>query len=104
MLSIMRHLLAILLLPFIMVIVVPTLLSIWLASYDSYWYETSFLATLGDILGILTVLSGLGLFVWCVALFARIGQGTLAPWDPTRKLVAVGPYRHVRNPMIAVWG
>src|SRR5262249_3416075 len=26
---------------------------------------------------------------------------TLAPWDPTRKLVAVGPYRYVRNPMIS---
>jgi protein-S-isoprenylcysteine O-methyltransferase Ste14 len=45
--------------------------------------------------------AGLGLFVWCVALFARIGQGTLAPWDPPRKFVAVGPYRYVRNPMIS---
>jgi protein-S-isoprenylcysteine O-methyltransferase Ste14 len=35
-----------------------------------------------------------------VRLFAREGEGTLAPWDPTRKLVAHGPYRHVRNPMI----
>jgi protein-S-isoprenylcysteine O-methyltransferase Ste14 len=33
-------------------------------------------------------------------LFARVGEGTLAPWDPTRKLVVRGPYRHVRNPMI----
>ena len=33
-------------------------------------------------------------------LFARIGRGTLAPWDPTRHLVVEGPYRHVRNPMI----
>ena len=32
---------------------------------------------------------------------ARIGRGTLAPWDPTRQLVAAGPYRHVRNPMIS---
>ena len=36
-----------------------------------------------------------------MSLFARVGQGTLAPWDPTRRLVAVGPYRHVRNPMIS---
>jgi protein-S-isoprenylcysteine O-methyltransferase Ste14 len=36
-----------------------------------------------------------------VGLFARVGRGTLAPWDPTRKLVAVGPYRYVRNPMIS---
>lgn len=44
--------------------------------------------------------AGLSLFVWCVTLFARIGKGTLAPWDPTRALVALGPYRFVRNPMI----
>jgi len=36
-----------------------------------------------------------------VVLFARIGEGTLAPWDPTRRLVAVGPYAYVRNPMIS---
>lgn len=45
-------------------------------------------------------LAGFGLFAWCVGLFARVGRGTLAPWDPTRRMVAVGPYRHVRNPMI----
>ena len=25
----------------------------------------------------------------------------LAPWDPTRRLVATGPYQYVRNPMIS---
>jgi len=40
------------------------------------------------------------MFAWTLGLFARVGQGTLAPWDPTRRLVAVGPYAHVRNPMI----
>jgi protein-S-isoprenylcysteine O-methyltransferase Ste14 len=33
-------------------------------------------------------------------LFVRVGRGTLAPWDPTARLVVRGPYRHVRNPMI----
>jgi protein-S-isoprenylcysteine O-methyltransferase Ste14 len=32
---------------------------------------------------------------------SEIGQGTLAPWDPTGHLVAEGPYAHVRNPMIS---
>ena len=55
------------------------------------------LATVGVVLiGI-----GLALVTWTVSLFARIGKGTLAPWDPTSRLVVVGPYRHVRNPMIS---
>lgn len=52
-------------------------------------------------IGAVVFLGGLALFAWCVSLFARVGQGTLAPWDPTQKLVAVGPYQYVRNPMIA---
>ena len=36
----------------------------------------------------------------CITLSVRIGKGTLAPWDPTFSLVAVGPYRYTRNPMI----
>ena len=43
---------------------------------------------------------GFALPVWTVKLFVTVGQGTLAPWDPTSKLVVRGPYSHVRNPMI----
>lgn len=43
---------------------------------------------------------GLGLAVWTVRLFMKFGDGTPAPWDPPQKLVILGPYRHVRNPMI----
>ncbi|WP_394830106.1 isoprenylcysteine carboxyl methyltransferase [Pendulispora rubella] len=44
---------------------------------------------------------GLAMLGWTVALFVRVGKGTLAPWNPTRRLVVVGPYAHVRNPMIS---
>lgn len=44
---------------------------------------------------------GFGLFVATIRLFAAVGGGTLAPWDPTRHLVVVGVYRRVRNPMIS---
>jgi len=44
---------------------------------------------------------GVTLFIQTVGLFARVGKGTLAPWDPTAKLVVEGPYRRVRNPMIS---
>jgi protein-S-isoprenylcysteine O-methyltransferase Ste14 len=51
-------------------------------------------------LGLVSVAVGGGLALWTVVLFARYGDGTPAPWEPPRKLVVRGPYRHVRNPMI----
>ena len=56
-------------------------------------------ARLASGLGFLAV--GLWLVATTVRLFAKVGKGTLAPWDPTEKLVLVGPYRYVRNPMIS---
>ena len=87
----LRHLIAILLLPFVVVLIVPRwLLSAWSMS-DTRWIDGTVTASLGHLAGIVVFLAGFGLFAWCVSLFARAGQGTLAPWDPTRRLVAVGP-------------
>jgi protein-S-isoprenylcysteine O-methyltransferase Ste14 len=44
--------------------------------------------------------AGLALVCATVWQFATAGRGTLAPWDPPRRFVATGLYRHVRNPMI----
>ena len=52
------------------------------------------------MIGGLLIAAGVALVVWTVTLFANVGHGTLAPWDPTSQLVVGGPYRHVRNPMI----
>jgi protein-S-isoprenylcysteine O-methyltransferase Ste14 len=99
--TLLRHLISILLLPFVMVVVVPRwILRSW-APRDSRWPAGSNLEATGHLLGGLLFIAGLALFAWCVMLFARVGRGTLAPWDPTQRLVAVGPYRHVRNPMIS---
>lgn len=48
--------------------------------------------------------AGLGLagavgILVCLALFVVRGRGTPAIFDAPRRFVAVGPYRHVRNPM-----
>jgi protein-S-isoprenylcysteine O-methyltransferase Ste14 len=100
MLVLLRHLFAILVLPVVMAGVVPRWLLTMYAQVDSRWSTGSLLAWVMRGLGAILLLAGLALFCWCVALFARVGQGTLAPWDPTQRLVAVGPYRYVRNPMI----
>jgi protein-S-isoprenylcysteine O-methyltransferase Ste14 len=97
---ILRHLLSILLLPFVMVVVVPRWIVVSSAATDTRWTGDAPLAWLGRGAGALLFLAGFGLFAWCVALFGRVGKGTLAPWDPTQRLVAVGPYRYMRNPMI----
>ena len=52
-------------------------------------------------LGLLLIIIGLPLLFSTIRDFIKIGQGTLAPWDPTRKLVVHGVYRYVRNPMIS---
>ncbi|MFN8519599.1 MAG: isoprenylcysteine carboxylmethyltransferase family protein [Chloroflexota bacterium] len=42
---------------------------------------------------------GVALYLWCLWLFAARGRGTPGPWDPAQRVVVVGPYRWVRNPM-----
>jgi protein-S-isoprenylcysteine O-methyltransferase Ste14 len=91
--SVWRHLRAIGLLPVTVTIVVPGLI-LWRTGAELAPWP---LATVGIVL----IAIGLALVTWTVSLFARIGKGTLAPWDPTSRLVVVGPYRHVRNPMIS---
>jgi protein-S-isoprenylcysteine O-methyltransferase Ste14 len=52
------------------------------------------------ITGAVISVLGLALVVATIRMFIRIGDGTIMPWDPTRTLVVVSLYSHVRNPMI----
>lgn len=52
------------------------------------------------IIGALIIGLGLTIMVLTIRMFFRIGNGTLAPWDPTKRLVTSSLYKYVRNPMI----
>ena len=96
---VLRHVLAIAILPFTVTILVPA----WIAGrYDIVPAPGASAAVRVLQGGGLVVLAiGLLLFLSSLRRFASEGEGTLAPWDPPRRLVVRGPYRFVRNPMIS---
>ena len=49
--------------------------------------------------GMLPLLIGIAIYVWCAWDFTFAGKGTPAPFDPPKELVVRGLYRYVRNPM-----
>jgi protein-S-isoprenylcysteine O-methyltransferase Ste14 len=85
-----RHVAAVLVCPGVVTVGVPALI---------VWQTGASIEPLG-LFGIPLIALGLLLIVQTIALFASVGRGTLAPWDPTIRLVVRGPYRYVRNPMI----
>ncbi len=89
--SFWRHARAVLLLPAMLAVVIPAII-VWRDGVD--------VELVPAVLGCLLIVAGLELVAWTVRLFVSVGRGTLAPWDPTSRLVVRGPYRHVRNPMI----
>ena len=94
-----RHLRAIGLLPGLGVIGIPAIV-LALTDFEVGWGLEGALQALPVLLGAALIGCGLMLMYRTIMLFAREGEGTLAPWDPTQKLVVRGPYRFVRNPMI----
>src|SRR5262249_19244413 len=87
----LKHLFAIVLLPGTVAVVIPALI---------LSFEGVNIRPATAVLGACAIAAGLGLVAWTIALFVRLGRGTLAPWDPTSRLVVQGPYSYVRNPMI----
>ncbi len=83
-----RALLAFIALPGIFTGLIPTLI----VNYDPYRGS-------GYLFGILFLLCGVVILLWCVRDFLVAGHGTLAPWDPPKQLVITGLYRYSRNPM-----
>jgi protein-S-isoprenylcysteine O-methyltransferase Ste14 len=94
-----RHLLSIALLPFSVTVLIPY----WIARQNGTTFrpaQTPLEFTM-RIAAVPVFWIGFALFLTSVVMFFRHGRGTLAPWDPPRKLVVKGPYRYVRNPMIS---
>jgi protein-S-isoprenylcysteine O-methyltransferase Ste14 len=92
--TIWRQLAAVVLLPGVVALAVPVAI-VWRTGGDIIWWPAA------AVLGLALIGFGLVLIVRTIALFAEVGRGTLAPWDPTKRLVVRGPYRYVRNPMIS---
>jgi len=95
----LRHLFAVAVLPFTVTAVIP----VWLARRNDIRLAAGrTVPELGiQVIGLMLLCVGLLLFVASLRRFVTGGRGTLAPWDPPRRLVVHGPYRYVRNPMIS---
>jgi protein-S-isoprenylcysteine O-methyltransferase Ste14 len=99
MLMLIRQLVSVIALPITVTIAIP----IWIArrNHVTFVWPANGPGLALVLVGVLVGAVGLVLFTACVFYFWTRGRGTLAPWDPPRQLVADGPYRFVRNPMIS---
>ena len=79
-----------LILPITVLVLVPL-------AIESKW---TVLVDIEFMIGIILAAAGLAVLGITASMFFRIGNGTIAPWSPTRKLVVGGLYLYVRNPMI----
>lgn len=95
------QLIAIIALPFIVTVVIPFLLWLFSNEFHFEWELEVPYYILTFCIGLLILCLGLVLLIQTIRLFSSIGKGTLAPWDPPKKLVISGPYSYVRNPMIS---
>lgn len=92
MLLLVRSIVFSLLLPAVIVGWVP------LRLFERHAFWTNVPLTLTEWLALFLALLGSAGYLHCAWLFARKG-GTVAPFDPPRKLVQRGLYRWVRNPI-----
>lgn len=95
--NILRHALS-LIAPFLMCFILPGLVIRLESTIPSYPMISPTLNWV--IVGAVLIWLGFYLLIKTIAVFIKIGNGTIMPWDPTKKLILVSPYTYVRNPMI----
>ena len=79
--------------------VIPALILWFTGQLESPQFEV-----ISMLLGGVLIVCGLGICWVTVSLFTDHGDGTPAPFAPPKKLVIIGVYRYVRNPMMmGVW-
>jgi protein-S-isoprenylcysteine O-methyltransferase Ste14 len=91
---------AFLIFPFNVMIVIPGSI-LWGSSKIAFLapYHFGFDPVRGT-LGGLFITVGVVVAYSCVSLFTDHGNGTPSPWNPPKRFVVLGAYRHVRNPMM----
>jgi protein-S-isoprenylcysteine O-methyltransferase Ste14 len=94
----LKHLASILALPATVICFLPIAL-VSLFPYIPFWGTPYHAAMFLLVAGI--GFSGLGFFLLysTISLFIKRGNGTIAPQNPPKKLMVIGIYAHVRNPM-----
>jgi protein-S-isoprenylcysteine O-methyltransferase Ste14 len=89
---------------FVFVITLFLIIPYVCARLDRFFGFPVTITPLDTLLGIILLVLGAPVAIWCVILFLTIGKGTAAIYSPPRKFVVRGPYKYVRNPMvIGVW-
>jgi protein-S-isoprenylcysteine O-methyltransferase Ste14 len=86
-----RSLIFAILIPGMVVGVVPYLIA-GADARSRRWDVISYVALIPLSIGVL-------ILAVCIRDFLAVGQGTLAPMDPPKRLVRAGLYQYVRNPM-----
>jgi protein-S-isoprenylcysteine O-methyltransferase Ste14 len=94
-----RMIKTIIILPGTVLIFIP-IITLLISKDTNFYHDISTPDQIRFWLALLVAVIGLAFSFWTVTLFRKVGEGTPAPWDPPKKMVIRGPYRHVRNPMI----
>ncbi|MHA2229791.1 MAG: methyltransferase family protein [Candidatus Thorarchaeota archaeon] len=86
--------------PFLGIFVVPVVILLVFSDIQLAWtFDFPLnMIMLASAMGLLA--AGILLMLITTYLFAKIGHGSAAPWDPPSDLVIHGVYRYVRNPMV----